>query len=191
MATTSQRAARVLTYEDYLGFPADGNRHELLEGEHTMTPAPSLYHQYAAGKLAYYFQLQVKEGVAFGAPIDVILAPSTIAQPDVSYFGPAKRELLTRRGSEGAPDIVVEILSPGSVRYDLGKKRELYARYGVGEYWIVDPDEQTIRVCTLEQGEYPVAGERLVGRSDVLTSPLAPGLAVPVGELFWLEKEDR
>ncbi len=185
MATTSQRATRALTYEDYLGFPDDGNRHELLEGEHTMTPAPSLYHQYAVGKLFLYFGTQVKEGIAFGAPIDVILAPSTIAQPDLCYFGPAKRELLTRRGSEGPPDIVVEILSPGTARYDLGKKRELYARYGAGEYWIVDADQGTVRICRLEQGEYPVAGERLLGRSDVLTSPLAPGLAAPVGELFW------
>ncbi|MEO8505007.1 MAG: Uma2 family endonuclease [Acidobacteriota bacterium] len=185
MANTSQRARRALAYEDYLQFPDDGNRHELLEGEHTMTPAPSPYHQYAVGRLFLRFGTQVKEGVAFGSPVDVILAPSTIAQPDLCYVGPAKRDLITRRGVEGPPDIVVEILSPRTAKTDLGAKHKLYASHGVSEYWIVDLEAAAVRMCRLEGGAYPLQRDRVLLRGERLTTPLAQGLDVAAEELFW------
>jgi len=89
-----------LTYEDYLGFPDDGNRHEILEGEHTMTPTPSPDHQFVVGSFLYFFRLQVREGVAYAAPLDVLLSPTTIVQPDVCHVGRDKLFCVTARGLE-------------------------------------------------------------------------------------------
>ena len=180
-----------LTYEDYLGFPDDGNRHEILEGEHTMTPAPSPDHQFVVASFLYFFRLQVREGVAYSAPIDVLLSPKTIVQPDVCYLGQDKLSRVTRRGIEGAPDIMVEILSPSTSQLDEVTKRHLYAKYGVGEYWIIDLERVAVRVCTWNEAGFRPEADRLLTGADRLTSPLAPGLDVPVVELFWSSATQR
>jgi|HubBroStandDraft_3_1064219.scaffolds.fasta_scaffold87606_3 Uma2 family endonuclease len=174
-----------LTYEDYLGFPDDGNRHEILAGEHTMTPAPSPDHQFVVAGFLYFFRLQAREGVAYPAPIDVLLAPTTIVLPDVCYLGEDKLSRVTRRGIEGAPDIVVEILSPSTSLSDEVTKRHLYAKFGIGEYWIVDLDRGAVRVCTWSEAGFRPGSDRLLAGADRLASRLAPGLDVPVAELFW------
>lgn len=173
----------VLTYEDYLAFPDDGIRHEILDGEHAMTPTPTPDHQYVAGSFGYWFRLQVPNGVLYSSPVEVLLAPTTIVEPDVCYLGPDRLARLTRRGIDGAPDIVAEILSPSTWRRDEVGKRQLYARYGVGEYWIVDVKRACMRVCVQATGFSPAA-DRLLTGTDRLTSPLAPGLDLPVAELF-------
>jgi Uma2 family endonuclease len=172
------------TYEDYVGLPDDGNRHEILEGEHNVTPAPSPSHQVVVVRLLHYFQLQVSSGFVYTAPIDVLLTPSTVVQPDVCYLGEEKLSLVTRRGIEGAPDIVVEVLSPSSARVDEGAKRRIYAKYGVGEYWLVDTERGAVRVFAWSEAGSVWAAERLLTARDRLTSPLAPGLDVAVAELF-------
>jgi len=174
-----------LTYEDYLGFPSDGNRHEILEGEHQMTPAPSPDHQYVVGSLLYFFRLQVRTGVAYAAPIDVILSPTTVVQPDVCYLGEAKIQSITPRGIEGAPDIMVEILSPSTSQVDEVTKRHLYAKHGVGEYWLVDTGRRTVRQLLWSENGYQDDADRLLAGDERLSSPLAPGLDVAIAALFW------
>jgi Uma2 family endonuclease len=180
-----------LTYEDYLGFPNDGNRHEILEGEHAMTPAPSPDHQFVVGRFLYFFGLQARGGVAYGAPIDVLLGPTTIVQPDVCYLGEDKLSFVTRRGIEGAPDIVVEVLSPSTSQVDQVTKRHLYAKHGVGEYWIVDAERAAVRICTWSEAGYRPEADRLLAGAERITSPLAPELDVPVVELFWTSASRR
>ncbi|HEV3458911.1 MAG TPA: Uma2 family endonuclease [Thermoanaerobaculia bacterium] len=174
-----------LTYEDYLGFPSDGNRHEILEGEHTMTPAPSPDHQFVVGSFLYFFRLQVRDGVAYAAPLDVLLSPTTIVQPDVCYVGMDKLSCVTSRGLEGAPDIVIEVLSPSTSRLDEVTKRHLYAKHGVGEYWLVDAERGAVRVCIWSESGFRPEADHLLTGSDRLTTSLAPGLDVLVAELFW------
>jgi Uma2 family endonuclease len=174
-----------LTYEDYLGFPDDGKRHEILEGEHSMTPAPSPNHQFVVGRLLYFFHLQVQGGVAYAAPIDVILNETTIVQPDVCYLGEAKLSQVMRHGIVGAPDVAVEVLSPGTTRLDQVTKRHLYAKHGVAEYWIVEQERDAVRISTWSEAGYRAEADRLLSGEERLTSSCAPGLDVPVRELFW------
>lgn len=178
--------ATVLTYEDYLGFPNDGNRHEILEGEHHVTPPPSLDHQGVAARLLHLFHLQVRGGFAFTAPVGVLLSPISVVEPDICYVGEERMSLLKQRGIEGAPDIVAEILSPSTARVDQTTKRQVYAKYGVGEYWLVDTVRCTVRVCTRSEAGFAPAADRLLAGADRLISPLAPGLDVAVAELFAL-----
>lgn len=173
-----------LTYEDYLGFPNDGNRHEILEGEHTMTPAPSPEHQFVVGSFLYFFRLQVRSGIAYAAPIDVLLSPTTIVQPDVCYVGEEKLSRVTRRGIEGSPDIVIEILSPSTSQLDEVTKRHLYAKHGVGEYWIVDTDRRSVRVCVWSEAGFRPEADLVIAGAELLRSPLAAEFEVRVEELF-------
>jgi Uma2 family endonuclease len=175
-----------LTYENYFSFPDDGNRHEILEGEHHVTPTPSSGHQGVAARLLYLFHLQVRGGFAFTAPLGVVLSTISIVEPDICYLGEEKLSLVSRRGIEGAPDIVVEILSPSTSRVDETTKRQIYAKYGVGEYWLVDEKRGTVSVCTRSEAGFAPADDRLLAGSDRLSSPLAPGLDVAVEELFAL-----
>lgn len=139
------------TYEDYVDFPEDGKRHEVVDGEHVVNPAPTTEHQMVSGKLfaILYDAVQRPEiGIVFAAPTDVELSPTDIVQPDLVVVLRTNRRLITPTKIKGAPDLVVEILSPSTERMDRGSKRRLYDRSGVSEYWIVDPREHTIEQFT-------------------------------------------
>jgi Uma2 family endonuclease len=128
---------------DYLALP-DEPRCELLYGRLLVTPAPTVRHQRVVGRL-FRLLLELAErsaGEAIVSPVDVVLADHSIVQPDVIYVTKARSSILRSR-VEGAPDLVVEILSPGTARRDLGEKLRLYAESGVAEYWIVDPGLET------------------------------------------------
>lgn len=173
-----------LTYEDYLELPNDGKRHEILEGEHHVTPVPSSIHQGVVTRLIFFFHLQVRGGFVYTSPIDVLLSRFSIVEPDICFVGEERLSLVSERGIEGAPDIVVEILSPSTARVDETTKRQIYAKYGVGEYWLVDTVRGTVRVCTRSEAGFVPAADRLLAGTDRLASPLAPGLDVAVAELF-------
>lgn len=169
----------ILTYKDYEALPADGRRYELHEGELSVTPAPSPQHQEVSLNLVVILHHYVKTqglGKVLEAPIDCILSDTTIVQPDIVYIETARLPAISTRGIEGAPTLVVEILSPSTAQIDRSVKFQLYARYGVPYYWIADPDARSIEAYRLAEGAYELAG-RLAG-SEAVSLPPFPDLAL-------------
>jgi Uma2 family endonuclease len=186
-----------LTYDDYVHFPDDGQRHELIDGEHYVTPTPSLNHQRISRRLFFALASYLAAspiGEVFAAPLDVILSNVDIVEPDILYVSAGRRaETLSGQVVQGAPDLAVEIGSPSTRRRDETIKRHLYERAGVAEYWVVDPDIEAVRIYRLGPAAVGASGigrrygrptELLAEAGDVLTSPLLPGLSLPLAEIF-------
>jgi len=150
-----------LTYEDYEVLPDDGKRYEILDGELFVTPAPVPKHQDVSRNLVHILNNHVMErglGRIYYAPIDVILANTTIAQPDILFIAKGRESIITERAVEGPPDLLVEIISPSSRRQDRVVKAALYATFGVRHYWIADPVSRTLETYELDGGGYRLAG---------------------------------
>lgn len=177
-----------LTYEDYLHFPEDGKRHELIEGEHVVTPAPNTRHQIVHASLFRVLSGFVHEqslGQVLSAPTDVVLSEHDVVQPDLLFVAREHRDRIGEARLEGAPDLVVEIVSEGTRRRDEVLKRHLYERHGVGEYWLVDPAVETVKVFRrTEDGAFQRIQEASLETGDTLSSPLFPGLEIPLTTLF-------
>ena len=174
-----------LTYEDYRNTP-DDKRYELLDGELIMAPAPNLDHQQidmVLGALLHMFVRERGLGKVFPAPCDVVLSDTDVVQPDLLYVSREREHILLGGDNvQGAPDLVVEILSPSTAAHDKTFKSSLYARHGVREYWLADPDEATITVMTLVEDAYETIAVYRTGQT--LTSPTLPGFAVSLDEIF-------
>ena len=174
----------ILTYEDYLNAP-DDERYELLDGELVMIAAPNIAHQRAVLRLTRLLSDFVEEkelGEVFVAPTDVVLSETNVVQPDVIFISTDRMSIVDTDNIKGSPDLVVEIISPNNPERDLVRKRGIYARHGVEEYWIADPEARSVRVMTLEGNAYLEAAE--YGMGDVLTSSTLTGLALEVGNVF-------
>jgi Uma2 family endonuclease len=186
---TASRPRIPYTYEDYRTLPEDmSRRYELLHGELYMVPAPTTRHQRISRKLETILDRHVTSqglGEVFDAPVDVILGEGKeceVTQPDIVYIAHARRDIIKLHGIEGAPDLVIEILSAGTAERDRGYKRTLYARYRVLEYWIVDPDARTVEV-------YVTSGEGFAAPTTfpadaALTTALFPGLTIPPADIL-------
>jgi Uma2 family endonuclease len=175
----------VLTYEDYCALPNDGRRYEILEGELAVTPSPSRAHQRFSGNLFVILHTYVREGSVgevFIAPFDVILEKTSVAVPDLLFVSRERLGIVTDRGVEGAPDLIVEILSPGTAHRDRLDKAQLYARHGVRHYWLVDPDAQTLEAFELAEGRYHRRAH-LAGDAT-FTPPIFPGLTISLRSLW-------
>jgi Uma2 family endonuclease len=177
-----------LTYDDFVHFPDDGQRHEIIDGEHYVTAAPNTKHQRVSMNLSGLLWGLVRGhelGEVFAAPFDVLLSDSDVVEPDLVYVSKNRRaDVLTAAHARGAPDIVVEIGSPSTRKRDEIIKRRLYERYGVAEYWVVDPELDEIKVYRLIDGRYTRTAELSLERADTLTSPFFPGLALPLVDIF-------
>jgi len=176
-----------LTYEDSLCFPEDGRRHEVVNGEHVMTPAPNLRHQDVLGNLYWALKSHLRTegtGRLLLAPCDVVLSDFDVVQPDLLFVAREHEAILTETHVEGAPDLVVEILSESTRKNDLVVKRKLYGRFGVREYWVIDPVVEAVAVYRLEAGELHKESELTAEAGDHLRTPLLPGLEVPLDSLF-------
>lgn len=185
MSTVILPAAYRLTYRDWLRRPDDGRVYEILDGEIYMTPAPSIRHQDISSRLHSRlgpFLENSGAGRLFAAPTGVRLSEDVVVQPDLLVVLAQHRDRLGEQVIDGPPDLVVEILSPGTAGRDLVAKRELYARFAVPEYWIVDSEGSNVEVLTLERGAYSRAG--LFRRHETLRSPLLPDLGIPLDEVF-------
>ena len=178
------------TYADYFATP-EGERWELIDGVlYHMAAAPNIKHQIVSGKLGSQFDRHVEPrrlGFVFRAPCAVLLPGESAVEPDLFFVSTARRHILTTQSCEGPPDLVVEILSPSNRSHDLERKRELYARHGIPEYWMLDSDAETLRALTEPvaiggTGEY--TGAALYRPGDTLTTPLIPGLAISVADIF-------
>ncbi len=180
-----QAKAKVkLTVADYMKTP-DDVRYQLIDGELILAPSPTNRHQAVAFELAVALRQFVRQnslGIVQIAPLDVILAEHEVFQPDILFVSNDRREIMTPANIQGAPDLVVEILSPSTRRNDRGHKLDVYSRYGVREYWIVDPDAGLVEV--LAAGDSGLALAATFSLEDVLVSPLLPGLAVELDQVF-------
>ena len=173
------------TYKDYAALPDDGHRYEIVDGVLYMAPSPNEWHQNATLEIASYLRTHVKLaglGQVYIAPFDVELGPKTVVQPDVMVILNANRNKITFSHVIGAPDLVVEVSSPGTVGYDREKKQRAYARAGVPEYWIADPWSRTVEVLTLEEGGYRSLG--VFEGKAVLPSQVVPDFLVHVEQFF-------
>jgi Uma2 family endonuclease len=174
-----------LTVEHYKNLPETGPRYQLIEGDLYVAPAPNRYHQDISRNLEFILLKYLEEhpiGVLYHAPFDVYLSETDVVQPDIVLILNASLDLLTDAGCEGPPDLVVEILSPKTRRLDLENKMRVYARVGVRELWIIDPEPREVFVYRFAQSVSEHA-ERL-HENDLGTSPLLPGLAVDLQEVF-------
>ena len=180
--TTSVKPKLKLTYEDYASLP-DDERCELIDGELMPMPSPTALHQTLLKKLALGFMVLESRGLGtmFFAPLDVILSNFDVVQPDLIFVSNA-RAYIIQDYIRGAPDLLVEILSPSTERRDRIVKRELYARHGVPEYWMIDPYAKTITVLLLGANGYYT--HAVFGAGDTLTSPTLPGFALDVSLIF-------
>jgi Uma2 family endonuclease len=177
-----------LTYEDYLCFPDDGKRHELIDGEHYVTPAPNLKHQTTVGRLHRFLGNFVEPrrlGQVWVAPVDVLFSGYDVVQPDLVFLSQDRMGIAADGiNVKGAPDLAVEVFSPSTRRTDAIIKGNLYQKNGVPEYWLVDPELEIIQVYRLVEGTYRREAELAAEREDVLTSPLFPGLEMALTEIF-------
>ena len=183
MATATQGAVR-LTYTDYCATP-DDERYELLDGNLMMVPAPNMKHQKVLLTLTLKLGNFTKEhglGTVCVAPCDVVLSDSDVVQPDLLFISRAREHILTDENVRGAPDLVIEILSPSTADRDLGYKHDLYGRHRVLEYWIVDPIAETIAVH--RQGDGRLEAAETLGRGETLRTALLDGLKLELDDIF-------
>lgn len=179
------KASLKLTYEDYVLIPNDGKRHEIIDGEHYVSPSPKTIHQWTVAALTGIlrnFVFEHRLGEVYAAPYDVVLSDANVFQPDLVFVDSANLHLINEANLRGAPNLAVEVLSEGTRRIDENLKFREYERFGVAEYWIVDCEAKTARVYR-RQGTALVLAETVSG-DGAITSPLFPGLTLGLREIF-------
>jgi Uma2 family endonuclease len=172
------------TYDDYARLP-DDRRYEVIDGELYLTPAPTPYHQIVKGRIERLLEDHVAEaklGMVLDAPCDVVLSQFDVLQPDIFFISTARMAVIGEKYISDAPDLVVEVLSPGTRKRDRFIKAKRYARFGVREMWIADPLKKTIEVFVNTNDGF--RREAIYTADDVLRSPLLPGLEVPLARAF-------
>ena len=178
------------TYEDYALLPEDGRRHEIVDGEHYVNPAPNTKHQRVVLRLAIELSSFVRAhrlGEVFISPIDVVLSDNDIVQPDVVFVSKDRKSLLTAANIQGGPDLVVEVLSESNRRYDEIIKRKRYETFGVAEYWIVDPELEIVKIHRRATGAFERVAEIDCETGGAITTPLLPGFSLDVRDVFTSE----
>ncbi|MFN3533169.1 MAG: Uma2 family endonuclease [Candidatus Brocadia sp.] len=172
------------TYEDYLK-TSDDKRYELIDGELLMTPSPAPRHQRISRKIEFVLEKFVTKndlGEIFDAPCDVYLDEENVVQPDILFILKDRLNIIGEKNIQGAPDLVVEIVSENSGYRDLVVKKKLYARFGVKEYWIVIPESKEIEVYILKDSSYQLYVA--CGSEGILESHLLKGLKIVLEEIF-------
>ncbi len=172
-----------LTYEDYAKTP-DDVRYELIGGELILIPSPKEIHQRLLIKLVWLFRFVEERGLGrvYFAPFDVVLSDTDVVQPDLIFVSNERAHIITEDNIRGAPDLLVEILSPSTAERDGTIKRDLYARHGVREYWLVDPHAKSVTALMLDENRFALSG--VYGEGQTLTSPTLEGFSLDLDELF-------
>ena len=184
--------AQRLTYQDYAALEGD-ERYELLDGELILVASPNRDHQDVAMELGFRMRTFVKEndlGWVYLAPFDVLFTDTdacaelveAVAQPDIMFISREREHILTHANVQGAPDLIVEILSPSSSTRDWRTKRELYAAHGVREYWIIDPTNRIVSVMLLQDGTLEIEQTRT--GDETVTSTVLDGFSVSLDSIF-------
>ena len=182
MGTITEK--RKYTYEDYLKTP-DDKRYELIEGDLLMTPSPNARHQEILMNLSakiHHYVLEKKLGKVFIAPLDVLLGDNVV-QPDLLFIAQERISIIGEKNIQGAPDLVVEILSENTAYRDAIQKKKLYARSGVKECWLVAPEDRLVEVYTLkDKGEYQLL--KTYAEENVIESQVVKGLKIELSKVF-------
>ena len=176
-----------LTYEEYLLFPEDGRLHELVDGDHCVTPAPTPRHQFILSNLHVALGRHVIErdlGRVAGAPFDVVLSDVDVVQPDLFYLSHERLDRLRETRLDGAPDLVVEVVSESTRKRDEILKRRLYEQHGAREYWVIDPELATVKVYRRQGDGFGERVELSAEAGESLTTPLLPGFELALAALF-------
>ena len=189
MRTPTAPADTRFTYDDFVLFPDDGKRHEIIDGEHYVTPSPNLRHQRLVKRLMFeielYLEANPSSGEVFLSPLDVVLSHWDVVEPDLLFVAGDQTEILTEKNIQGPPALVVEVMSKSTRKRDAQTKRRLFERTGVREYWLVDPELDTVQVFRPSpEGKLVRAVELTAEDGHVLTTPLLPGCAIDLRELF-------
>ena len=174
----------IFTVENLAQLPDDGKRYEILEGDLAVSPSPNPRHQRIVLNCAEFLRTLEHQGygAVYTAPLDVILDHYNVVEPDVIFVSQEHLDIVTDANVQGAPDLVVEVLSSSSRERDLGLKARLYARFGVNEYWVVDPESETLIVWQLTAEGYVEVGAFRAG--DTYQSPLCPTIPLAIAECF-------
>ncbi len=172
------------THADLLVMPDDGKRREIIDGDMFVTPSPRFRHQDVVGSIHVALRNYLKShpiGTVTLAPMDVILSDYDVLEPDLLFVLNEHRPII-QDWVRGAPDLVIEVLSPTTQAVDCGPKLKAYARFGIPEYWIVDPEKNAVEVYRLKERSYQLA--QVLGEEEILSSPLLPGLALALRDIF-------
>jgi len=183
MAAVLEKQARRWTYEEYYKLD-DDQRYEIIDGNLLMAPAPDTWHQAWIGELHLILDRHVRAGQlgkVLLSPVDVVLDPENTVQPDIVFVAADNVGIIQRRAIFGVPGLLVELVSPSSVRRDRYDKKALYARFGVKEYWIGDPANKALEILTLKEGRYELHG--CAEEKGKLTSLVLPGLEFDLAEI--------
>lgn len=173
------------TYQDYLKLPDDGTRYEIIEGELIMTPAPSVIHQRILRNLIRAFDDFVEKnqlGEVLFSPVDVVLSETNVVEPDVLFISTQNSSIIGEKNISGAPDLLIEIISPSSGYYDMIEKKELYQEFGVREYWIVDPKKKWVEIYKNQNGKFELL-QRL-DKEGVLASNVLEGFKIEFNTIW-------
>jgi len=184
-ATKYPSEKKTYTYEDYLQLPDDRNRYEIINGELIMTPAPKMIHQNVISNLFYDlndFVRKNKLGKVYTAPCDVLFSEKNVVQPDILFIAKENEQIITEENVKGAPNLIIEVLSPSTAYYDLIEKKELYEKFGVKEYWIVDPKKQWVEIHLLENKKYKLHQKAV--KAGELHSVIIKGFTLALKEIF-------
>ncbi len=175
---------KLKTYDDYARMP-EGGSYQLIAGEIIMSPAPELYHQIISRKIFLQLSAHVygnNLGELFYAPTDVYFSEHDTFQPDILFVSTERKHILKELRVEGAPDLVMEILSTGTGYYDLAKKKDVYEQSGVKEYWIVDPKLKSIEVLTNQSGSFVTLAKAKI--SGIVASNVLQGFQIDIASVF-------
>jgi Uma2 family endonuclease len=176
-----------LTYEDYLLIPDDGLQHEIIDGEHYLNPAPNMRHQLIVSNVNFALSAFVRSG-RFGrvltSPSDVVLSEIDVLQPDVLFISNERFARITATNVQGAPDLVVEVLSESRRRKDEIEKKHRYEFFGVLEYWVVDPELDSVKIYRRAGDKFAPAEIVSMETGGEITTPLLPGFTLPIADVF-------
>lgn len=173
-----------LNYADYILFPENGYRHEIIDGDHFMIPAPSYRHQKISREIEYQFHTYFKQsgtGEILYAPFDVLLSDFDIVQPDIVIICIEWLSIVMEKNIQGVPDMIIEILSLSTKERDIRLKKDLYEKYGVKVYWTVNPWENRIDQFILIRGFYELQG----GFDSLITPSLFPDIIIDLADVFF------
>ena len=180
----AMRTKTLYTYEDYLEIN-DDNQYELIGGKLVMVPAPRTIHQIISGEIFGTLRNFVRAnnlGIVLSAPVDVVLSTNEKPQPDILFISKNRLDIITESNIQGAPDLVIEILSPSTANRDRVEKSRMYYKHGVKEYWIVDPDSKYVEILTPGEKYWNIF--QSYGTEEILFSPLLADLKIDLKEIF-------
>ena len=178
-----------MTYEDYCLLPDDGKQYQVIEGELFLSPAPRTTHQDIIVNLMTLLHTHVKAhslGKVYVAPTDVLLSPTTVVQPDILFIRRENMGIITELNIQGPPDLCIEVLSPSTESVDRERKMTVYARYGVQEYWIINPVRQMVSIYVRDGGMFALKAEAT--GNDTITSDVMTSFQTSARSIFTSEE---